>query len=59
MDSSLNRLGHKSNIEYIITEKALTKTWSDVLVDRTDVGSSDQYLAWVELGRTFGRNRKK
>ena len=54
-----SRLGHKSIIDYIITDKALMKASSDVFVDRTDVGSSDHYLVWFELGRTFGRNRKK
>ena len=54
-----SRLGHKSIIDYIITDKALMKASSDVFVDRTDIGSSDHYLVWFELGRSFGRNRKK
>ena len=35
------------------------KASSDAFVHRTNVGSSDHYLVWFELGRTFGRNRKK
>ena len=35
------------------------KASSDVFVDRMDVESSDHYLVWFELGRTFGRKRKK
>ena len=35
------------------------KAWSDVFVDRMDVESPDHYFLWFELGRTFGRNRKK
>ena len=55
-----SHLGHKSIIVYNITDKALMKALSNVLVeDRTDVGSSDHYLVWFELGKTFGRNKKK
>ena len=53
-----NRLGHKSIIDYIITDKALMKESSDLFVDKTDIGSSDHYLVWFELGRNFGRSRK-
>ena len=54
-----NRLGHKSIIDYIITDKALMEESSDVFVDKTDIGSSDHYLVWFELGRNFGKSRKK
>ena len=54
-----NRLNHKSIIDYLITDKAVMKASSDVFVDKTDIGSSDHYLVWFELGRNFGRNRKK
>ena len=27
--------------------------------DKTDIDSSDHYLVWFELGRNFGRSRKK
>ena len=44
-----------------ITDKALNKESSTVFVDRTDihVGSLDHYLVWFELGRNFGKSRKK
>ena len=32
------RLGHKSIIDYINTDKALMKESSSVFVDRTDIG---------------------
>ena len=35
------------------------KTLSNILVDRTDTGSSDHDLVWFELGKTFGRGRKE
>ena len=54
-----SRLGHKSIIDYIITDKALMKESSNVFVDRTDIGSSDHYLVWFELGRNFGKSRRK
>ena len=54
-----SRLGHKSIIDYIITDNALMKKSSNVFVDRTDIGSSDHYLVWFELGRNFGKNRNR
>ena len=54
-----SHLGHRSIIDYIITDKALMQASSNVFVDRTDVRPSDHYLVWFELERTFGRNRKK
>ena len=58
-----NCLGHKSIIDYtcIITDRALMKESSNVFVGSTDihVGSSDHYLVWFELGRNFGKSRKK
>ena len=35
------------------------KESSNVFVDSTDIGSSDHYLVWFELGRNFGKSRKK
>ena len=52
-------LGHKSAIDYVITDKALMKESSSVFVGRTDIGSSDHYLVWFELGRNFVRVGKK
>ena len=28
-------------------------------LDKTDIGSSDHYLVWFELGSNFGTSRKK
>ena len=54
-----SRLGHKSIIDYIITAAALIKASSDVLVDRTGIGSSDHHLVWSELGRNLVRVGKE
>ena len=35
------------------------KESSEVFVNETDIGLSDHYLVWFELGRDFGINRKK
>ena len=48
-------LGYKSIIDFIMTDKALLKESTNVFVDRTDRGSSDHYLVWLELGRSFGK----
>ena len=42
-----------------ITDRALMKESSNFFVDSTDIGSSDHYLVWFELGRNFGKSRKK
>ena len=54
-----NRLNQKSIIDYIITDKALLKASSDVFVDKTDIGSSDHYAVWFELGNNFTKCRNK
>ena len=54
-----SRLGHKSIIDYIVTDKVLMNESSNIFVDRTDIGSSDHYLVWFELGRNFAKSRKK
>ena len=34
------------------------KTSSEVFVNKTDIGLSEHYVVWFELGRNFGRSRK-
>ena len=43
-------LEQKSVIDYIVTDVQLMRE-SDVQVDTTDIGASDHYLVWLELGR--------
>ena len=45
-------LNQKSIIDYIVTDAQLMKASGYVHVDSTDVGCSDHYLVWMELGRT-------
>ena len=54
-----SHLGLKSIIDYIITDKALTKTLSNIFVLRSDIGSSEHYAMWFELGRNLVRAGKK
>ena len=54
-------LKQKSIIDYIITDGDSRKASGDVLVDSSDIGCSDHFLVWIELGRacklTKGRRR--
>ena len=43
-------LKKKSIIDYIITDAQLLEVSGNVHVDRTDIGSSDHFLVWMELG---------
>ena len=45
-------LKQKSIIEYIITDPQLMAVSGNVHVDNTDIGCSDHFLVWMELGRT-------
>ena len=45
-------LDQKSVIDYVITDSQLMKDSGVVQVDRTDIGASDHYLVFLELGRT-------
>ena len=49
-------LDQKSVIDYIITDAQLLRESGDVCIDSTDIGMSDHFLVWLELGRT-ARNR--
>ena len=51
-------LKQKSIIDYIITDPQLMAVSGNVHVDNTDIGCSDHFLVWMELGRT-AKNFKK
>ena len=50
-------LDQKSVIDYVITDSQLMKDSGVVQVDRTDIGASDHYLVFLELGRTAKRGK--
>ena len=52
-------LKQKSIIDYIITDAQLLEVSGNVHVDRTDIGSSDHFLVWMELGRATKTSKKK
>ena len=52
-------LKQKSIIDYIITDEPLMKILGDVQVDSTDIGCSDHYLVWMELGMSGKFNKKR
>ena len=45
-------LKQKSVIDYIVTDSNLLQVSGSVQVDETDIGKSDHFLVWMELGRT-------
>ena len=45
-------LKQRSVIDYVITDSQLMKESGVVQVDSTDIGASDHFLVWIELGRT-------
>ena len=45
-------LKQKSIIDYIVTDSNLLQVSGSVQVDDTDIGKSDHFLVWMELGRT-------
>ena len=51
----------KSIIDYIVTDEALRKASGDVCVDASDIGCSDHFLAWMDLGRAckLTKSRKR
>ena len=51
-------LKQKSIIDYIITDMQMLKKFGKLCVDRTDVGISDHFLLWLELGRLTKRHTK-
>ena len=44
-------LQQKSVIDYIVTDMQLMRESGDVQVNITDIGTSDPFLVWLELGR--------
>ena len=44
-------LNQKSVIDYVIADNQWMRESGVVQVDRTDIGASDHYLVWLELGR--------
>ena len=38
-------------IDYMIADNQLMRELGVVQVDRTDIGASDHYLVWLELGK--------
>ena len=51
-------LKQKSIIDYIITDMQMLKTSGKLCVDRTDIGISDHFLLWLELGCLTKRRTK-
>ena len=51
MDKSYPSLKQKSIIDYVITDAQLMVVSGNVHVDTTDIGCSDHFLVWMELGR--------
>ena len=45
-------LKQKSIIDYTVTDSNLLQVLGSVQVDTTDIGKSDHFLVWMELGRT-------
>ena len=51
-------LKQKSIIDYIITDMQMLKKLGKLCVDRTDIGISDHFLLWLELGHLTKRHTK-
>ena len=51
-------LKQKSIIDYIITDMQMLKKSGKLCVDTTDIGISDHFLLWLELGRLTKRHTK-
>ena len=41
----------------IITDSQLLRESGDVCIDSTDIGMSDHFLVWLELGRTAKKKK--
>ena len=44
-------------IDYVIADDQLMRESGVVQVDRTDIGTSDRHLVWLELDRTTKHSR--
>ena len=51
-------LKQKSIIDYIINDMQMLKQSGKLFVNRTDIGISDHFLLWLELGRLTKRHTK-
>ena len=52
-------LKQMSIIDYVITDGQLMAASGNVQVDNTDIGCSDHFLVWMELGRIANRSKKE
>ena len=52
-------LGQKSVIDFIVMDVQLMRESGEVNVDSTDIGVSDHFLVWLELGRVAKCCRKQ
>ena len=51
-------LDQKSVIDYILMDEQLMVVSGNVIVDSTDIGCSDHFLVWMEIGRVTKRGKK-
>ena len=51
-------LDQKSVIDYILMDEQLMAVSGNVIVDSTDIGCSDHFLVWMEIGRVTKRGKK-
>ena len=51
-------LDQKSVIDYILMDEQLMVVSGNVIVDSTDIGCSDHFLVWMEIGRVTKRVKK-
>ena len=52
-------LKQKSIIDYIVTDSNLLQVSGSLQVDTVDIGKSDHFLVWMELGRTTVKTTKQ
>ena len=52
-------LKQKSIIDYIVTNSNLLQVSGSVQVDTVDIGKSDHFLVWMELGRTVKTTKQQ
>ena len=52
-------LDQKSVIDFIVMDVQLMRESGEVNVDSTNIGVSDHFLVWLELGRVVKRCRKQ
>ena len=48
----------KSVIEYILMDEQLMAVSGNVIVDSTEIGRSDHFLVWMDIGRVIKRGKK-